>query len=222
MPHPFSPEDFPIKEDVVLQPTQIFYLKGCIHFKTTAQILDLSGLVQQPFAGDFNHAFLDEVDQAASTQESRPKYEIKSSGNMMRTLKTMTDARSGEKVCDLNITFVSFDSSKVRFPAGSPHCRHEIELCPVDEEALRQSEGANSGKHEAFVRHSIPYFWDMTKGRVAILYKCLNQQRVEVGRVAGYGFDKDAVLALNGNETDDVVALSTCIILLNGRDAMDA
>lgn len=106
----------------------------------------------------------------------------------------------------------------MRFPAGSPHSRHEVELCPVDEF------NAATHKHECFVRHSVPYFWDMTRagGRVGVLYKCLNQQRVEVGRVTGFGFDKDAVVVLNGDEVDEVVALMTCIILLNGRDAMDA
>ena len=79
---------------------------------------------------------------------------------------------SGEKVADLNITFISFDSSSVRFPKGSEHCRHEIELRPVG------GRGFDDSKHEAFVRHSIPYFWDMTHGRVGILYKCLNQKRV--------------------------------------------
>ncbi|KAI1105267.1 hypothetical protein F4804DRAFT_304785 [Jackrogersella minutella] len=216
MGHPFHPDDFPINHDVVLQPTRTFYLKGCIHFKTTAQILDLSGKVRAPFVGDFSHAFLDEAEQVARKQSGSPSYEIKSSGNMMRTLKTLTDG-SGQKVCDLNITFVSFDSSTVRFPPGSQHSRHPIELCPVD----GRSAGEDS-KHEAFVKNSIPYFWDMTRGRVGILYKCLNQKRVEIGRVAGYGFDKDAVIVLNGDELDDVVAISTCIILLNGRDAMDA
>ncbi|KAJ2973906.1 hypothetical protein NUW58_g8822 [Xylaria curta] len=138
-----------------------------------------------------------------------------SCGNMMRTIKTMTDAQGG-KLCDLNITFVSFDSSVVKFPQGSRHCRHHVEMWPVGDK------GNDEAKHEAFVRHSVPYFWDMTRGRVGILYKCLNQTRVEIARVAGFGFDKDAVLVLNGNELDDVVALSTCIILLNGRDAMDA
>ncbi|KAI2629789.1 hypothetical protein GGR54DRAFT_279200 [Hypoxylon sp. NC1633] len=215
MPHPFSPEDFPINEDVVLQPTKVFYLKGCVHFKTTASILDLSGHVRQPYSGDFSHAFLDDAEQAARKLESQPAYEIKSSGNMMRTLKTITDGRSGEKVCDLNITFISFDSSKVRFPPNSHHSRHEVEICPVEG-------SSDDSRHEAFVKNSIPFFWDMTRGRIGILYKCLNQKRVEVGRVAGYGFDKDAVLVLNANELDDVVAISTCIILLNGRDAMDA
>ncbi|XXG94603.1 hypothetical protein Hte_000860 [Hypoxylon texense] len=216
MPHPFDPQDFPLNEDVVLNPTQVFYLKGCVHFKTTAKILDLSGRVRQPFSGDFSHAFLDDAEQAARKMEDSPTYEIKSSGNMMRTLKTITDARSGDKVCDLNMTFVSFGSSVVRFPPDSQHSRHEVELWPVG------GSGRDDAKHEAFVRHSIPYFWDMTRGHVGILYKCLNQQRVEVGRVAGYGFDKDVVLVINGNEVDDVVAVSTCIVLLNGRDAMDA
>ncbi|KAI0842032.1 hypothetical protein F5Y06DRAFT_258857 [Hypoxylon sp. FL0890] len=218
MGHPFHPDDFPINTDVVLQPNRAFYLKGCIHFKQTAQIIDLSGHIRTPFQGDFSHAFLDEAEQVAHklVQNNSPAYEIKSSGNMMRTLKTITDGRSGDKVCDLNITFVSFGSSTVRFPPGSKHSRHEIELAPVG------GSGTDASKHEAFVRHSIPYFWDMTRGRVGILYKCLNQKRVEVGKVAGYGFDKDAVLVLNGNEVDDVVAISTCIILLNGRDAMDA
>ncbi|KAI1208864.1 uncharacterized protein F4807DRAFT_429778 [Annulohypoxylon truncatum] len=220
MGHPFHPDDFPLNTDVVLQPTRAFYLKGCIHFKATAQIIDLSGRLQSPFVGDFSHAFLDEAEQVARklSSSSSPTYEIKSSGNMMRTLKTIADGSSGERVCDLNITFVSFGSSTVRFPKDSPHSRHEVELCPVGGRAA----GGDESKHEAFVKNSIPYFWDMTRGRVGILYKCLNQKRVEIGRVAGYGFDKDAVLVLNGNELDDVVAIATCIILLNGRDAMDA
>jgi len=217
MPHPFHPDDFPINQDVQLQPTQVFYLKKAIHFKTDAQIYDLTGRLRQPW-NDFSHAFLDEVSQVSQKLAeggSKATYEIGSSGNMMRTLKTMKDSQ-GNKLCDLNITFISFDSSSVRFPPGSEHSRHEIELWPVGDK------GRDDAKHEAFVRHSIPYFWDMTSGRVGILYKCLNQKRVEIGRVTGFGFDKDAVLVLNGNELDDVVALSTCVILLNGRDAMDA
>jgi hypothetical protein len=218
MPHPFHPQDFPVNKDVALNPTQVFYLKGAIHFKTNSQIYDLTGRLRQPW-NDFSHAFLDETGQVAEKMhkggEGQPKYEITSSGNMMRTLKTMKDS-AGEKLCDLNITFISFDSSSVRFPPGSKHSRHEIELCPVGDS------GNDEAKHEAFVKNSIPYFWDMTHGRVGILYKCLNQKRVEIARVAGFGFDKDAVLVLNGDELDDVVALSTCIILLNGRDAMDA
>lgn len=217
MPYPFHPQDFPINQDVVLQPTQTFYLKGAIHFKNKAQIYNLTGRLRQPW-NDFSHAFLDEVSATAQKLQegsSSPTYEISSCGNMMRTIKTMTDSQ-GNKLCDLNITFVSFDNSTVKFPAGSPHSRHHIEMYPVDDN------GNDEKKHEAFVKNSIPYFWDMTRGRVGILYKCLNQQRVEIGRVAGFGFDKDAVLVLNGNELDDVVALSTCIILLNGRDAMDA
>ncbi|KAI0465771.1 hypothetical protein F4859DRAFT_507789 [Xylaria cf. heliscus] len=218
MPHPFHPDDFPINRDVALQPTQVFYLKKAIHFKTDAQIFNLTGRLRQPW-NDFSHAFLDEV--SSVTEKLRdgghpPTYAISSCGNMMRTIKTMTDGQ-GNKLCDLNITFVSFDNSTIKFPPGSPHSRHHVEMFPVDEAA------ANDGaKHEAFVRHSIPYFWDMTGGRVGVLYKCLNQHRVEIARVAGFGFDKDAVLVLNGNELDDVVAVSTCIILLNGRDAMDA
>ncbi|KAI0910568.1 hypothetical protein F4824DRAFT_494957 [Ustulina deusta] len=217
MPHPFHPQDFPINKDVVLRPTQTFYLKGAIHFKTNAQIFDLSGRLRQPW-DNFSHAFLDETLAVAEKLKKggdSPTYEISSCGNMMRTIKTMTDSQ-GEKLCDLNITFISFDCSTVKFPAGSAHSRHAIEMCPVGDR------GNDEAKHEAFVKNSIPYFWDMTRGRVGILYKCLNQTRVEIARVAGFGFDKDAVLVLNGNELDDVVALSTCIILLNGRDAMDA
>ncbi|TGJ78393.1 hypothetical protein E0Z10_g10368 [Xylaria hypoxylon] len=216
MPYPFHPEDFPINKKVVLEPTQTFFLKGAIHFKTNAQIYDLTGRLRQPW-NDFSHAFLDETDSVAQKlkEGGSPTYEISSCGNMMRTVKTMTDGQ-GNKLCDLNITFVSFDSSMVKFPPGSEHSRHHIEICPVGES------GNDEAKHEAFVKNSIPYFWDMTGGRVGILYKCLNQKRVEIARVAGFGFDKDAVLVLNGDELDDVVALSTCIILLNGRDAMDA
>ncbi|KAI1359143.1 hypothetical protein F5Y08DRAFT_87477 [Xylaria arbuscula] len=217
MPYPFHPQDFPVNQDVHLQPTQTFYLKGAIHFKNKAQIYDLTGRLRQPW-NDFSHAFLDETSAVAQKVReggSPPTYEISSCGNMMRTIKTMTDSQ-GNKLCDLNITFVSFDNSTVKFPLGSSHSRHAIEMFPVDDN------GNDEQKHEAFVKNSIPYFWDMTRGRVGILYKCLNQQRVEIARVAGFGFDKDAVLVLNGDELDDVVAVSTCIILLNGRDAMDA
>ncbi|KAI0869968.1 hypothetical protein GGS24DRAFT_128715 [Hypoxylon argillaceum] len=217
MPHPFHPQDFPINTNVTLQPTQVFYLKSAIHFKTDAHIFNLTGRLRQPW-NDFSHAFLDETASVAeklSDGGGSPTYAISSCGNMMRTIKTMMDGQ-GQKLCDLNITFVSFDCSTVRFPADSPHSRHAIEMLPVDEGS------GEKAKHEAFVKNSIPYFWDMTRGRVGILYKCLNQQRVEVARVAGFGFDKDAVLVLDADELDDVVALATCIILLNGRDAMDA
>ncbi|KAI0394031.1 hypothetical protein F5Y17DRAFT_278338 [Xylariaceae sp. FL0594] len=218
MPHPFHPDDFPINQQVQLNPTKVFYLKSAVHFKHTGQIYELTGRLRNPW-NDFSHAFLDEVSQTAQKLAEggqSPRCEISSSGNMMRTLKTMKDCASGNKLCDLNMTFISFDSSSIRFPPGSPHSRHEIELWPVGDK------GRDDAKHEAFVRHSIPYFWDMTRGRVGILYKCLNQQRVEVGRVAGFGFDKDAVLVINGDEVDDVVAIATCVVLLNGRDAIDA
>ncbi|KAI1639476.1 hypothetical protein F4809DRAFT_595398 [Biscogniauxia mediterranea] len=216
--YPFHPDDFPINEDVEFEPTHVFYLKGCIHFKHTASILNLTGHVGETFEGDFDHAFLDAVSSAAQKLESRPAYRVGSSGDMMRTLKTVTDGATGERLCDLNMTFVSFDSSRVRFPAGSPHSRHDVEMCPV---GGRAADGAP--KHEAFVKNSIPYFWDMTAsgGRVGVLYKSLNQTRVEIARVAGLGFDKDAVLVLDGRQLDDLVALTTCIVLLNGRDAMD-
>ncbi|CAJ2501736.1 Uu.00g045890.m01.CDS01 [Anthostomella pinea] len=213
MPHPFHPDDFPINKEVVLKPTKTYYLKGCVHFKTNAEVLDLTGKIRQRF-NNFSKEFLDEAGEAAR-QAGGPAFSISSSGNMMRTIKTLTDAGSGEPLCDLNITFVSFGSSTVRFPSGSQHSRHEIELCPV-------GDGWEPQRHEAFVKNSIPYFWDMSDGRVGVLYKCLNQQRVEIARVAGYGFDQDAVLVLNANELDEVVAVSTCIILINGRDAMDA
>ena len=49
MPHPFSPDDFPIDEEVEFTPTKVFYLRGVIHFKKTAKIIDLSGRLRQPF-----------------------------------------------------------------------------------------------------------------------------------------------------------------------------
>ncbi|KAH9999578.1 hypothetical protein F4779DRAFT_161760 [Xylariaceae sp. FL0662B] len=218
MPHPFHPDDFPINQDVVLEPTKIFYLKGAIHFKTTARILDITDAVQEPF-DDFSSGFVTAASQAAQKLDGQtPRYEISSSGNMMRTFKTMTNATSGERVCDLNITFVSFDCAVVRFPKGSAHSRHDLELWPVDAEGER---AGTSGKHEAFVKNSVPYFWDFTSGPDGVLYKCLNQTRIEIARVAGYGFAKDAILALNAAELDDAAALATCVILLNGRDAMD-
>ena len=221
MPHPFSPEDFPINEGFGLKATKVFYLRQAIHFKQTAKILELTGQLRQPFRGDFSAAWAEEASQAARKLEGQgaggARYEVGSCGEMMRTIKTMTDGRTGDRLCDLNITFISFDSSKVRFPAGSPHSRHEIEVAPVDDAATR--EGV---RHECFIRHSVPYFWDMTSGGPhAVLYKCLNQQRCVVGKVASYGFDKDAILVLNTDEVDEVVALATAVILLNGRDAMD-
>jgi len=76
-------------------------------------------------------------------------------------------------------------------------------------------------KHEAFIKNSIPYFWDLTQGQIGYLNKCLNQKRCEIGQCTSYNMGKDLILALNGEELDEVVALSTCLILLNGRNAMD-
>ncbi|KAI1866578.1 hypothetical protein JX265_007879 [Neoarthrinium moseri] len=212
MPHPFSPEDFPIDEDREFNPTKTFYLKGTIHFKNDASILDLTGKIRRHF-DDFSNPFMQSVEKVVDKmKDEQPKYSFASSGNMMRTLKTMKNSK-GDKVCDLNMTFVSFDNSSVRFPSGSEHCRHEIELAPVGD--------GKTEKHECFIRHSIPYFWDMTNGEYGTLYKCINQKQVEIGMVTGFGFKKDAVMVLDGDELDEVVALSTCVMLLNGRDAID-
>lgn len=211
MPHPFHPDDFPINEDVEVEPTKVLFLKGTIHFKGEASILDLTDKIKRPF-DDFSQKYMRDVGRALEKAEDEPpKYSIQSSGSMMRTLKTIVD-RQGEKVCDLNMTFVSFDNSSVRFPAGSEHCRHEVELYSVDEK---------NEKHQCFIRHSIPYFWDMTGGQHGVLYKALNQKRVEVGMVAGYGWGKDAVLAFDADEVDEVVAMSTAIVMMNGKDAID-
>ena len=126
MPHPFSPQDFPINEGFALKATKVFYLRQAIHFKQTAKILDLTGQLRQPFRGDFSAGWAEEASQTARKVEEQgggPRYEVGSSGEMLRTIKIMKDARSGQRLCDINITFVSFDSSKVRFPAGSPHSR---------------------------------------------------------------------------------------------------
>ncbi|KAK8048911.1 hypothetical protein PG994_010641 [Apiospora phragmitis] len=212
--HPFLPEDFPIDEDHEFKPTEFYFLKGAVHFKKTAQILDMTHKVKKSRWRDFSQSFLRDVDNAAKKaeeDEEKPKYEITSCGEMMRTIKTMVDGQKGEKICELSMTFVSFDSSMVRF-ADKEHSRHPLEICPV--------EAGSENKHECFVRHSIPYFWDMSS-QFGVLYKCLNQKRVKIGMVCAFGFGKDAVLALEGDQLDDVCAISTCVILLNGRDAMD-
>jgi hypothetical protein len=188
MPHPFDPQDFPLNEKRKFSPTKFFFLRGCIHFKTTAHVVDSSERPHKPWRGQFTHSFMTSLASAASdaldppeddpSRSPQPDYEVSSCGNMMRTIKSLVDARSGDKVADLNITFVSFGSSSVRFPKDSPHCRHEIELFAVREEDAKQG----VKKHEAFIRHSIPYFWDMQDGPEAVLYKALNQERVEVAR----------------------------------------
>jgi hypothetical protein len=211
MPHPFSPEDFPINEEEELYPGKIFYLKGTIHFKNEAAVIDLTGKVKRRF-DDFSQKFMRDVGRALEeVKDDPPKFSLNSSGSMMRTLKTIVD-QQGEKVCDLNMTFVSFDNSSVRFPPGSKHSRHEIELYAVDDKVE---------KHECFIRHSIPYFWDLTNGQNGVLYKTINQERVVVGKVSGYGWGKDAVLVFDDEEVDEVVAMATCIIMLNGKDAID-
>lgn len=213
MPHPFSPEDIPIKEDSEVNPTKIFYLKGTIHFNNEASVLDITDKIKRPF-DDFSQKWMKEVERAVEkSEDATPKYSLNSSGSMMRTLKTVLDEQ-GEKVCDLNMTFVSFDNSSVRFPPGSKHSRHEIEMYAVDE--TKKDE-----RHECFIRHSVPYFWDLTGSQSGVLYKSINQQRVEVGMVSGIGWGKDAVLVFDDKEVDEVVAMATCIIMLNGKDAID-
>ncbi|KAH6648288.1 hypothetical protein BKA67DRAFT_538338 [Truncatella angustata] len=219
MPHPFDPQDIPIDEDSEVNPTKIFYLKGTIHFKNEAQVIDLTDKIKRPF-DDFSQKWMREVGKALEeVKDDPPKYSLNSSGSMMRTIKSIVD-QQGEKVCDLNMTFVSFDNSSVRFPPGSKHCRHEIELYPVGEGGTIKN-GGKADRHECFIRHSVPYFWDLTGEQQGVLHKALNQKRVEVGMVAGYGWGKDAVLVFDDKEVDEVVAMATCIIMLNGKDAID-
>jgi len=220
MPHPFVPEDFPLDEDAGFYPTKTFYLDNCIHFKTEGKVVDCTYLCHKPWRPQFSNSFIQSVAACANDaiEDENHTYEVLSCGNMMRTIKSFKDAQSGENLADLNMTFVSFGSSSVRFPKDSPHSPRDIELLAVNEQdALKEI-----NKHEGFIWRSIPFFWDFTNGPDPKLYKGISQKRVEVARVSAYGFQKNAILVIDGDEIDDVVAVTTCIIFLNGREAIDS
>jgi hypothetical protein len=102
----------------------------------------------------------------------------------------------------------------ITFPGGSPHCSHSLKATPLSITQRAQS----------FVKDSTTYVWEAEKrfkSGCLSLYKAVAAKKVEVARYESDtgGFVAGGPLVLETREVDELMALFTCMAVLNERDA---
>jgi hypothetical protein len=104
----------------------------------------------------------------------------------------------------------SLGTRKFTFPENSPHSSHNIEMRPV---AINSAE-------EAFVKDSVLYFWECDSAKKRTLTKVVSGSRIEIGKYeTKHERTKEGILVLDSSQLNDVVAVLSCIALLNQVDS---
>ncbi|GJN75638.1 hypothetical protein PCL_04479 [Purpureocillium lilacinum] len=204
-----------VDEQPSFTPTKVFFINSSSgDFSDELHVLDLtSNVTLSPCSSTspIPDSLRDEVERAASEQKndrSAWSFEL-TRGTFSSTMEFHDASAGGAVAAELDMPVLKHYSVwKVRFPEGSPHSSHDVEVRPV----------SIWKKQETFVKDSVPYLWDMSMGgKGGVLYKTVEfEKRVPVAQfVAKNWFKNCCVLVLDDRQLDAVVALSTCVAVLN-------
>ncbi|KAI0382795.1 hypothetical protein F5Y04DRAFT_43849 [Hypomontagnella monticulosa] len=207
--------DFPLNEDLQLQPTKTFFIhhEGVSGLSKTTLIYDITAII--PSQLDINSKEL------ANTIHSETKTKLEKQPVALKLQRSAwysnsMSVRDGNDnaVASLSTSLLSFSRWTLSFPAGSPHSTHAIEMRPT---------GIGT-RADIFVKESVPFFWEMFNGpaggRIDKLFKVVDGKRVEVARfVAKHMRDREGALFLDEALVDEVVAGVTCVAVLNRLDS---
>jgi len=202
-----KPEDFPLDESIALDPDKIFFIKSSSGHSSDVAIFDVTTKVERNY-DDMSDQFVDEVETLAKDVEpSSATLELKRPRFLKRRTIVMDDSK--EQVAEINAPVLGFGVRKFSFPQGSSHSSHDIEMKPV----------SIGSRAEGFVKDSVQYFWDK-QDKIATLSKVMGDKRVHIAKFgAKHNYDKGGVLALDTQQIDAVVAMITCVALLQQLDS---
>src|SRR5258706_240077 len=120
-----DPASFPINDSAPLRPTTIFYLhKDTWHSQTTS-----IHNITSPTSPVDSIPSLSAAAATAKSATTAPQFSIRQEAWYKRTL-TAVDS-SGAVLAEASGPLLKLGQWKVKFPAGSEHASHEIELRPV-------------------------------------------------------------------------------------------
>ncbi|KAH8896190.1 hypothetical protein GQ53DRAFT_13691 [Thozetella sp. PMI_491] len=206
--------DFPINETWSPKVNRLYTLLSAKGFSKIAQVMDLTSNVD---LNQYDGVLSDDLAQEA---EAATK-EANAAGSM--PLLTMHrrawysshmrfNDSSGKPVSELNTSIWKHGVWRMGFPPDSKHSTHEIEMKPT---GIGHSD-------EIFKKDDDIYFWHMRGNMEGVLYKVVHGRRLQIGEFrARQTTQKDCVLIVNSDQLDEVVAIMSCVALLNRIDSFD-
>jgi len=193
---PLKPSSFPLDESKSFTPDKVFYIERSDGLASNATIKDIPTALDST---DFLKAAADAakaigpVYTTTSTSRFPPKADLFSSADPSKAVASLHTSLWGIKT--------------ISFTTGPSHA---IEMQAV----------AVGRKDEAFAVESVPYFWTTDSATRHVLTRVAGPKRVVVGEYAARrGYGRTGVLRVESEGVDEVVAVATCLALLNRVDS---
>jgi len=204
----------PIDKTVALQPTRILYIVAQSGWDRETKILDLTSQLLDSYQDDFTEDFKASVKRLVSSSPPPPPIFTLTRAHWYSSSRlTVTDAE-GAQLAKWHSPIMGYGVTHITFPEHSTHCTHALEVKPLNYFRRAQS----------FVSDSTTYAWE-TAGRFKSsrmsLYKAIVGKKIEVARYESEsgGFTAGGPVVLATKEVDELVALLTCMAVLNQRDS---
>lgn len=206
--------NMPVDGAVAFQPTRILYIVPQSGWARDTQILDLTSQLLDSYQNDFTEDFKASVKRLVSSSPPPPPIFTLTRAHWYSSSRlTVTDAE-GAQLAKWHSPIMGYGVTHITFPEHSTHCTHALEVTPLN--LARRAQG--------FVNNSATYAWEATgrfeSGRMS-LYSITGAKKIKVARYESEsgGFTVGGPLALVTKEVDELVALLTCMAVLNQRDA---
>jgi hypothetical protein len=204
----------PIDKTVALQPTRILYIVAQSGRDRETKILDLTSQLLDSYQDDFTEGFKASVKRLVSSSPPPPPIFTLTRAHWYSSSRlTITDAE-GAQIAKWHSPILGYGVTHITFPEHSTHCTHALEVKPLSVARRAQS----------FINNSATYAWE-TAGRFKSsrmsLYKAIGDKKIEVARYESEsgGFTAGGPVVLVMKEVDELVALLTCMAVLNQRDS---
>lgn len=201
-------DDSSVDETPPLRPTKIFFLNSSSgDFSDELHVLDLTPLITMAdYTGTMTDAFRKQVERAAKANcNARSAWAFELTRGTFSSRMQMHDASAGGAlVAELDMPVLKrYSAWKMCFPSRG----REVEVRPV----------SVWKKQEAFVVDGESFLWDMSGGgKRGVLGKKVDGRSGPVAEfVAKSWFENSCVLMLDAEQVDEVVALASCVAVLN-------
>lgn len=211
---PNSILEIPVDKAVTLRPTRILYIIPQSGWARDTKILDLTSQLHNSYHDDLTPEFCVSAKRlASSTPPPAPIFTLTRAHWYSSSRLTVTDAASVQ-VAEWHSPLLAYGVTHINFPEDSPHCSHALEVKPLSVARRAQS----------FVKDSATHAWEASgrfkSGRMS-LHKAAGAKKIEVARYESDSgaFTAGGPLVLETREVDELVALLTCLAVLNQRDA---
>jgi hypothetical protein len=204
----------PIDKTVALQPTRILYIVAQSGWDQETKILDLTSQLLDSYQDDFTKDFNASVQRLVSSSPPPPPIFTLTRAHWYSSSRlTITDAE-GAQLAKWHSPILGYGVTHITFPEHSTHCTHALKVKPLSVARRAQS----------FISDSATCVWETAgrfkSGRMS-LYKAIGDKKIEVARYESEsgGFTVGGPVVLATKEVDELVALLTCMAVLNQRDS---